>query len=150
MTFLDAATELISEIVLVTARVGDVCTIVRAQQGTTAKTWNAADIASQLVTAGDSENFIQGSGLQSGLYNYTPGIGTNSITATLQSALVALAKSLGANLEIQIGELPWALAEAEARRAAARQARPKEFGGRAGPDPIRYGDWEVKGLASDF
>ena len=43
-----------------------------------------------------------------------------------------------------------ALAEAEARRAAARQARPKEFGGRAGPDPIRYGDWEVKGLASDF
>ena len=28
-------------------------------------------------------------------------------------ALVALAKSLGANLEIQIGELPWALAEAD-------------------------------------
>ena len=29
------------------------------------------------------------------------------------SALVALAKSLGADLEIQIGELPWALAEAD-------------------------------------
>ena len=101
MTFLDAATELISEIVLVTARVGDVCTIVRAQQGTTAKTWNAADIASQLVTAGDSENFIQGSGLQSGLYNYTPGIGTNSITATLQSALVALANGFQVIVEAQ-------------------------------------------------
>ena len=46
-----------------------------------------------------------------------------------------------------------ALAEAAARRAEAdaRQgARPKEHGGRAGPDPSRYGDWEVKGIASDF
>ena len=33
-------------------------------------------------------------------------------------ALVALAKSLGANLEIQIGELPWALAEAEVALAS--------------------------------
>ena len=43
-----------------------------------------------------------------------------------------------------------ALAEAEARRAAAREAAPKEYGGRKGPDPVRYGDWEVKGLACDF
>ena len=46
-----------------------------------------------------------------------------------------------------------ALAEAEARRAEAlarEAARPKELGGRGGPDPARYGDWEVKGLASDF
>lgn len=27
---------------------------------------------------------------------------------------------------------------------------PKELGGRDGPDPIRYGDWENKGIASDF
>ena len=33
-------------------------------------------------------------------------------------ALVALAKSLGANLEIQIGELPWALAEADVALAS--------------------------------
>ena len=26
----------------------------------------------------------------------------------------------------------------------------KEFGGRDGPDPVRYGDWENKGIASDF
>lgn len=46
-----------------------------------------------------------------------------------------------------------ALAEAEARRAeyVANEARlPKEIGGRKGPEPGRYGDWEVKGLASDF
>lgn len=46
-----------------------------------------------------------------------------------------------------------ALAEAEARRQAYRQAeaeRPKEIGGRGGKEPVRYGDWEVKGLAADF
>jgi hypothetical protein len=41
--------------------------------------------------------------------------------------------------------------EAEARRGAERpQARPKEIGGSAGPEPTRYGDWERKGTASDF
>jgi hypothetical protein len=44
-----------------------------------------------------------------------------------------------------------ALAEAEARRQAfAPHVRPGEVGGRGGLDPARYGDWEVKGLASDF
>ena len=45
-----------------------------------------------------------------------------------------------------------ALAEAEARRLAAANAQPvpREFHGRKGPDPTRYGDWENKGIASDF
>ena len=45
-----------------------------------------------------------------------------------------------------------ALAEAEQRRKAAEQAKPfpKELGGRDGPEPVRYGDWEKKGLAIDF
>ena len=50
-----------------------------------------------------------------------------------------------------------ALEEAAARRArreaedAARvQPSAKEVGGRSGPEPTRYGDWENKGLASDF
>ncbi len=30
------------------------------------------------------------------------------------------------------------------------QAGPKEFGGRKGPDPTRYGDWEKKGRCIDF
>jgi hypothetical protein len=43
-----------------------------------------------------------------------------------------------------------ALAEAEARRNAAATPLPKELGGRDGPEPVRYGDWEKKGLAIDF
>ena len=44
-----------------------------------------------------------------------------------------------------------ALAEAEARRLAAPKTEsPKELGGRGGEDPVRYGDWEIKGLAADF
>jgi hypothetical protein len=46
-----------------------------------------------------------------------------------------------------------ALAEAEARRAEIdRRANdhPKEINGRRGLEPVRYGDWEVKGIASDF
>lgn len=46
-----------------------------------------------------------------------------------------------------------ALAEAEARRAATDAAvrdMPKEINGRDGPEPVRYGDWEVGGIASDF
>jgi hypothetical protein len=44
-----------------------------------------------------------------------------------------------------------ALAEAQARRAAsAPVGGAAELGGRGGLDPARYGDWEVKGLASDF
>ncbi len=44
-----------------------------------------------------------------------------------------------------------ALAEAEARRkAAAPLSLAPELGGRDGPEPVRYGDWEKKGLAVDF
>jgi hypothetical protein len=43
-----------------------------------------------------------------------------------------------------------ALAEAEARRREPRPAAPRELRGRDGPDPARYGDWEVKGIACDF
>lgn len=44
-----------------------------------------------------------------------------------------------------------ALEEADARRkAAAEEPLPKELGGRDGPEPVRYGDWERKGLAIDF
>lgn len=48
-----------------------------------------------------------------------------------------------------------ALAEAEARRAAAAAeantgSTVKEFQGPEGPEPTRFGDWERKGIASDF
>ena len=44
-----------------------------------------------------------------------------------------------------------ALAEAEERRKKADTEKlPPELGGRDGPEPVRYGDWEKKGLAVDF
>lgn len=44
-----------------------------------------------------------------------------------------------------------ALAEAEARRKASVAPHlPKEVGGQDGPEPTRYGDWEKKGIVSDF
>ena len=46
-----------------------------------------------------------------------------------------------------------ALSEAEERRKKAEaeaKKMPKELGGRDGPDPARYGDWEKKGIAVDF
>jgi hypothetical protein len=46
-----------------------------------------------------------------------------------------------------------ALAEAASRRAAndlrTANSAPEE-GGRGGLDPVRYGDWEIKGLTADF
>ena len=53
----------------------------------------------------------------------------------------------------QPGAAERALAEAEARRAErlrAGHARPREIDGRQGPEPVRYGDWENKGIACDF
>lgn len=50
-----------------------------------------------------------------------------------------------------------ALEEAEARRAAAAEkaliesgTTQEEIGGRKGPEPVRYGDWEKDGIISDF
>ncbi|WP_254796977.1 DUF1674 domain-containing protein [Sulfitobacter albidus] len=44
-----------------------------------------------------------------------------------------------------------ALAEAAERRAQAEAlVMPPERGGRNGPEPVRFGDWEKKGIAIDF
>ncbi|WP_294226270.1 DUF1674 domain-containing protein [uncultured Shimia sp.] len=44
-----------------------------------------------------------------------------------------------------------ALAEADERRQKAKAVdMPTELGGRDGPEPVRYGDWEKKGIAIDF
>jgi hypothetical protein len=68
-----------------------------------------------------------------------PSTATTAAAAQLRKPLTAAAQR--------------ALAEAEARRQAAEaHARPaaKESGGPKGPEPTRYGDWENKGIASDF
>ncbi|MFQ3183033.1 MAG: hypothetical protein ACI9RO_000093 [Alteromonas macleodii] len=44
-----------------------------------------------------------------------------------------------------------ALSEAEDRRKKAKSMElPEELGGRDGPEPVRFGDWERKGIAVDF
>ena len=44
-----------------------------------------------------------------------------------------------------------ALAEAaERRKAQKEEERPAEHGGPTGPEPVRFGDWEKKGIAVDF
>ena len=42
-------------------------------------------------------------------------------------------------------------AKSKPKKAAKKPAlRKKEVGGPKGPEPTRYGDWEKKGIASDF
>ena len=44
-----------------------------------------------------------------------------------------------------------ALAEAETRRKTAKATKlPREVGGGKGLEPTRFGDWEKKGITSDF
>ena len=44
-----------------------------------------------------------------------------------------------------------ALNEAAERRGKSKSTdMPVEFGGRDGPEPTRFGDWERKGIISDF
>lgn len=44
-----------------------------------------------------------------------------------------------------------ALQEAEARREEVKQFEAsEEIGGPKGPEPVRFGDWENSGIASDF
>ena len=44
-----------------------------------------------------------------------------------------------------------ALSEAEDRRKKAKSMElPEEHGGRDGPEPVSFGDWERKGIAVDF
>ena len=59
MTFIDAQTKTLREIVHVTAVSGDTFTITRGQESTTQLNWNAGDIAANLITAGTFATFAQ-------------------------------------------------------------------------------------------
>jgi hypothetical protein len=88
LTFVDTATGLITEIVNCTARVGDVLTIVRAQEGTIAQSWLAGDSAKNMTTAQTQANFSQVQQAQAGLFNYAVDAGTpNSYAVALTPAV---------------------------------------------------------------
>lgn len=91
MTFVDAATGLINEIVKVTNVTGDVITMQRGQDGTTAKTWLAGDIAANFITAGYLNAEVQQSDLQSNKFLSATDTGTaNSYIISHTPAITAL------------------------------------------------------------
>jgi hypothetical protein len=102
MTFTDAATGLLNEIVHVTARTGDVITIVRAQEGTTALNWQAGDLADSLITAGQLGAMVQTSDLQETAGAYVTDSGSaNSIVATLSPAPASYADLVGSPIRVR-------------------------------------------------
>ncbi|MEN9755828.1 MAG: hypothetical protein RL755_15 [Pseudomonadota bacterium] len=83
LTFTDQATGLLNEIVHVTAVVGDVVTIVRAQEGTTALAWNAGDFAVNMWTKNSANAMLQAPQVQNNTINSVTAGGTSdAITAT--------------------------------------------------------------------
>ena len=56
------------------------------------------------------------------------------------------------NTPVDLGDIAKrALSEAEDRRKKVKSMElPQELGGRDGPEPVRFGDWERKGIAVDF
>jgi hypothetical protein len=72
-----------------------------------------------------------------------------------QPALVATGEATVVELPLRVltPAAQRALAEADERRRlrdATETAPPTEVGGRGGPDPVRFGDWEKGGICWDF
>lgn len=104
LTFQDAATGLINEIVYVTARSGDVCTITRGQEGTTAVAWLAGDLAQNFWTAGSARAMIQVAQLQVQATNIAGDAGsTNNIVVNYTPAPISLASIVGSPMRVYVG-----------------------------------------------
>lgn len=100
-TFIDAATGLNTEIVHVTARSGDIMTIVRAQEGTTAQAWNAGDFFRNFWTAGSAEAMLQQGQSPPSFFGVDSGT-TNAIVLTLSPAPGALSDLLGVPVFVKL------------------------------------------------
>jgi hypothetical protein len=75
----------------------------------------------------------------------------NNMTSNLNDNLEHQAATPEEQAKPLTPEAMRALKEAQERREAGpKPSLPKEMGGRGGEEPVRYGDWEIKGLASDF
>ena len=91
LSLTDANTRLQHEITLCTARSGDVCTVIRGQEGTTAQGWSAGDIVANLPTAGTMENAVQQDQLQRNVFQYAVATGSSDlIQVTLTSDLTTV------------------------------------------------------------
>lgn len=99
LTLTDAATGLLTEIVQVTGRTSDILTVVRAQEGTTALTWSAGDIAANLLTAGTTSTFLQ-AGDTGGVYPIASNITVTSGGVTLASFTVPATGVIAVSLNV--------------------------------------------------
>jgi hypothetical protein len=96
----------------------------------------------------DNETTVNGAGVNGAGVDGTGEIGTTVNSPGDEHTAVPIPAEPPRELTPQAQR---ALAEAEARRQTLAPAdRPREIGGQAGPDPVRYGDWEKGGIASDF
>lgn len=98
LTLSDPATGLVTEITYCTSRIGDTCTVIRAQEGTTALPWPIGTTASNLNTAGVQAAAVQQDQLQAGTYvlaTITAGSTANAIKASLPSMLTSLQPAQG-------------------------------------------------------
>lgn len=89
LTFTDALTKQIHEIVHVTAVSGDTITMVRAQEGTTARAWSTGDLAANLWTAGSAAAMLQSAFFYQGTWGGTS-TGTNTIAVTITNWIANL------------------------------------------------------------
>jgi microcystin-dependent protein len=91
LSLTDASTRLQHEVTLCTSRSGDVCTVLRGQEGTTAQSWSAGDIVANLPTAGTMQNAVQIDQLQQNYYQF--GVGTvvnDTYTSSITTDLTSL------------------------------------------------------------
>ena len=101
ITLVDAATGVIREIVLMSSRVGDTFTIVRAQEGTVGLPWSAGDIVAQLVTAGGLTTFLQIAAAQAQSFNFADDAGViNAYQVTLNPAIATNVEGMPIRLKV--------------------------------------------------
>jgi len=91
LTLVDAATGLLNEIMWCTYRSGDSLTVIRGQEGTTAKSWLLGDYVNCFPTAGTQATFVQPDQVQQGIYGFAMAAGTvNALSATVASDLTSM------------------------------------------------------------
>lgn len=104
LTFSDAATGLVTEVVWVTNRTGDTLTLLRGQETTSAKSWLVGDLAACYPTAGTQSSFVQPDQLQQGVYGYTVAAGTaNALSGAIASNLTSLPDGLSITVKALAG-----------------------------------------------
>lgn len=116
LTIVDAATGQLNEIVHVTARNGDVFTILRGQEGTVARAWSANDLVANMLTAGTIRYLVDGitnlpvaSLTQAGITQLSSATDSDAenVAATPKAVKDALANAVNIDVIYPIGIVTW-------------------------------------------